>query len=76
MPSFNKEVQGNDFGFFKEEISRWWQAQSRGKSFLAPNILPLFRAGKSGNVGARQSMLRSEIPMPPPEPALSACHDI
>ena len=20
MPSFNKEVQGNDFGFFKEEI--------------------------------------------------------
>ena len=33
--------------------------RSRGKSFLAPNILPLFRAGKSGNVGARQSMLRS-----------------
>ena len=33
------------------------QAQSRGKSFLAPNILPLFRAGKSGNVGARQSMI-------------------
>lgn len=71
MPPFNKEVQGNDFGFFmKKQV--WWQEQ--GEIIFGTKYPAAFQGWKKRQ--RWRPPINAEIPMPPPEPALSACHDI
>ena len=73
MPPFNKEVQGNDFGFFKEEIV---DCRHRvGGNHFWHQISCRFQGWKKRQ--RWRPPINDEIPTPPPEPAaLSACHDM
>ena len=72
MPSFNKEVQGNDFGFFKEEIGGG--RHRVGGNHFGTKYPAAFQGWKKRQ--RWRPPINAEISMPPPEPALSACHDI